>query len=194
MHHRIIALLAAAAMLTGCARDMASDTYSQSAVAGKVVQGVIISARPVKIKAHDKLQDNTAGGLVGGAGGAVAGASVGSGTGSIVSGIGGALVGAAAGAYIEDALGTTEGMEYLVQLDEKHARRENKNKKVVKEHAGSAINDDINMSIDTDLQTSIISVVQKPDPALSEGSPVYVVYNDERPRLVPVHKPAKNPS
>ncbi len=52
-------LLVASLMLTACARDMSSDVYTSGAASGKVLEGTIVSARPVTIKENDKLQDNT---------------------------------------------------------------------------------------------------------------------------------------
>ena len=179
-------------VLTGCSRDIASDTYTTSSTGGKVLEGEIISARHVKIKDHDKLQDNTLGGLAGGAGGAVGGASIGNGTGSIATSIGGAIIGAVAGAYVQDALSTTDGMEYLVKLDEKYIRdADSRTKKMIKESGKASVRDDMKMSIDTNTQTDIISVVQKADPVLAEGSRVYVVYHDDRARLEPIHTAEK---
>ena len=184
---KILTLIAVVSVLTGCGRDMASDTYSDSATAGKVLKGTIISARAVTIKSHDKLQDNTVGGLAGGAGGALGGSEIGHGDGSIASAIGGAVAGAVAGAYVQDMLSTTDGMEYLVKLDAKHARKDSAaHKKIVRESIKGGTMADMNASTDIDTQTDIVSVVQKGDPALKEGSAVYIVYHDDRPRLVPV--------
>jgi len=192
MSYKIAVLAALMLALSACAKDTASDTYTTSSTGGKVLKGTIISARAVKIKEHDKLQDNTVGGLAGGAAGAVGGASIGHGNGSIASGIGGAVIGAVAGAFIQDALSTTDGMEYLVKLDAKNMRTSSPNhKKKVTEKTNGGVEADLNSSTDVDTQTDMISVVQKADPALSEGSLVYVVYSDDRPRLVPVKVAAK---
>ena len=191
-HSKIALFIAAVLALTGCSRDMGSDTYVQSSAAGKVLKGTIISERPVKIKAHDKLQDNTAGGLAGGALGAAGGSAVGNGSGSLAAAIGGAVIGAVAGAYAEDALGTSDGMEYVVQLDAKNMRKAGPDhKKKVSERINGNVESDINSSMDLDTQTDMISVVQKADPALTEGSKVFVIYSDDRPRLAPASKTVK---
>jgi outer membrane lipoprotein SlyB len=192
MSPRIFATLTTVlVLLAGCSKDIASDTYTTSATSGKVLKGTIISTRKVTIKEHDKLQDNTIGGLAGGAGGAVAGDSIGQGSGSIGAAIGGAVLGAVAGAYVQDALGTSEGMEYLVKLDASHARDEGpQHKKKVTEKIDGSVDKEITTSIDTNLQTDMVSVVQKADPALAVGGPVYVIYSSDRPRLAPIPKTA----
>ena len=192
MSQKMIAMLAAVmVLLTGCAKDLGGDTYTSNGTAGKVLKGTIISARAVKIKDHDKLQDNTIGGLAGGAAGGVGGAAIGHGDGSIAAAIGGAVIGAVAGAVIQDQLGTSEGMEYVVKLDAKNMRAAGpQHKKKVTEKNNGGVQADLNDSTDVDMQTDMISVVQKADPALVVGGPVYVIYSDDRPRLAPVPKPA----
>ena len=186
---KIAALFAVVALLAGCSKDMASSTYTSSGVTGKVLKGTIISARAVKIKAHDKLEDNTAGGLAGGALGAVGGAAVGNGTGSVAAAIGSAVVGAVAGAYIQDSISTSDGMEYIVKLDDKNLKAAQPNtRKTIKENEKSLVSDDMKASVSTETQTDMVSVVQAADPALAEGSAVYVIYSDDRPRLVPASK------
>jgi len=187
MSTKTIALLAAAALtLTACHRDLSGSTYSSSATGGKVLQGTVISARHVTVKDHDKLQDNTAGGLIGGIGGGVAGASTGKGYGQTGAAVGGAVIGAVAGALIQDALSTTDGMEYLVKLDAKHANKSSTIRKTSKIIHGKqeSVEDDLKASIETDTQTDVISVIQGADAPIAEGSRVYVVYNDDRPRVV----------
>lgn len=195
MRTKITVLLAAVAlMLSACARDMASDTYTTSATGGKVLKGTIISTRVVTIKEHDKLAENTTGGLIGGVGGGVAGANIGSGNGSVGAAVGGAVLGAIAGALAEDALSTSQGVQYIVQIDGKHARKgksDIKRYKSTKANTKGTVKEDINNSIDMDMESDIVSVVQKSDPALSEGARVYVIYQDDRPRLSPM-KQASN--
>ncbi len=189
---RIALALAISLTLSACGKDMASDTYTQSATSGKVLQGTIVSARAVKIKGHDTLGENTMGGLAGGAGGAIAGSSIGQANGSLGAAVGGAVIGAIAGALVEDAVSTSDGTEYLVKLDPRYARNaDSRTSKHIRESTKASVADDLKLSIDTNLQTDIVSVVQKDDPALAEGSRVYVVYHDDRPRLVPIKETSK---
>jgi len=165
-------------VLTGCARDLSSDTYTSSAVSGRVLVGTIVSERQVKIKAHDKLGDNAIGGLGGGVAGAAAGSTIGNGRGSTVAGVGGALAGAVVGALIEDALETSDGTEYLVRLDPQYIQPAGYALKQVHEsgrHEESLVNEP---------QTDLVAIAQKTDPALQLGARVYIVYNDDRPRVV----------
>jgi len=180
----ITPLILCALLTTSCARNIGSNVYTDSATPGKVLEGTILFTRAVTIKAHDKLQDNTVGGLGGAAAGGLAGAQVGHDNGSLASGIGGALVGAVAGAYLQDALSTSEGMEYIVKLDAKYMQQNPQPSKKTSIKSTPSNEDTIKSSIDTDTKTDIVSVVQASDPALHEGSHVYIVYNDDRPRLV----------
>jgi len=194
MSRKIIAILAAASfMLAGCGRNMAGDTYTAGSASGKVLEGKIVSMRPVTIKDHDKLQDNTAGGLAGAAAGGVGGASIGHGNGSIAAAIGGAVIGAVAGAYAQDALSTSEGMEYVVKLDKQYVGNDSgsKHNKSVKESTKGSVSDDVNTSIDSNAHTDMLSVVQAADPALKAGSKVYIIYSNDRPRLAPVTADSK---
>lgn len=178
--------------LTGCTRNLSSSTYTQGAVSGKVLQGTIVSARAVTVKAHDRLDQNGMGVLGGGVAGGYLGSQVGGGKGQVGSTVAGALAGAVAGALIEDAMTTGEGMEYLVKIDGKHARKANsKTYKSTKYIGVVNAGDDVKQSIDTDMETDIVSVMQEGDPALHVGSRVYVIYNNDRPRLAPMVADAK---
>jgi len=181
---KILLLILCTGALASCSRNMNSNTYTDSNTPGKVLEGTIINARTVTIKAHDKLQDNTLGGVAGGAAGLGAGSLVGNGSGNIAADIGGALVGAVAGAYIEDALGTQDGMEYLVKLDKKYIQDYDATTRKIQAKAGSPVEQDMINATNVGTKTDIVSVVQVADASLHEGVHVYIIYNDDRPRLV----------
>ncbi|NBX03247.1 MAG: glycine zipper 2TM domain-containing protein [Alphaproteobacteria bacterium] len=187
MSRKLITVLSVALFaLTGCGRDMSGSTYTDGATSGKVVSGVVISARPVKIKANDKLGNNGTGAMMGAAAGGVGGYQMGNGRGNTAATVGGALAGAVIGALAEDALSTSEGMEYLVKIDGKHGRTgDSQTKKTHKSYGVASPSNDIESSIDTQMQTDVIAVVQKAEPGVGAGSRVYVVYSDDRPRIVP---------
>ena len=190
-----VALFVVLALISGCSRNLSSDNYTSGATSGKVLQGTIISARAVTIKEHDKLQDNTMGGLAGGAAGAVGGSAIGHGNGSLAGAVGGAIVGAVGGALVEDALGTSEGVEYLVKIDSANSQSDDtKHYKAIKAITKGGVNDDINASIDTPMQTNILSVVQKGDPSIGVGSRVYIIYSGDRPRLTAMNPPPPAPA
>jgi outer membrane lipoprotein SlyB len=113
---KIMALGLALAMLAGCARNLEQDVYTSGNTVGKVVQGVIVSARPVTVKDQDDTSNAGVGALGGGVAGGVAGSAIGKGKGSALAAVGGAIAGAVIGAYAEDALSTQSGMEYVVKL------------------------------------------------------------------------------
>lgn len=181
----LLMLVACALLATSCGRNMAGNTYTSSSAAGKVLEGKIISVRKVTIKDHDRLGQNATGGLMGGAAGAGAGSAIGSGSGNTGATIGGAIAGAIAGAMIEDALSTSEGMEYLVKLDAKHKRSGTKHQKRINTDEKNTVEQDIQTATAVESSTDIVSVVQAEDPALHKGSRVYVIYSDDRPRLTP---------
>ncbi len=172
-------------VLTGCARNMGSDVYTSTASAGKVLEGKVISARPVTIKETDKLANNQVGGLGGGLAGAVAGSAIGAGKGQIAATIGGAILGAVAGAVAEDALSKSEGMEYVVRIDPKYVSKAPTSTKTTKVSIGRAsIDDDIKQSISVaNTKSDLISVVQGRDVVFQAGQRVLIIYNNDRPRL-----------
>jgi len=177
---KIMSLMLCAGLFASCAKNMNSNAYTEGATAGKVLEGKIISMRNVTIKAHDKLQDNTLGGGAGGGAGALAGSQVGRGNGSIAGAVGGAVIGAVAGALAQDALSTQDGVEYLVKIDKKYMQEYAKISR--KEGSAKTVAQDM-ASADAATKTDIVSVVQTADPQLHKGSHVYIIYNDDRPRL-----------
>ncbi len=187
MHHSFIKklpiglLIASCTLLASCTRNMSSDVYTTSSSSGKVIEGTIVSARSVTIKENDKLTKNSGGILGGGLAGGVAGSAIGNGSGNAIAVVGGALLGAAAGALAEDALGTSEGMEYVVNINEKHkSAAHNKRTATI---GKSSVSNDINNSIDVSASTNLISVVQSKDVIFHKGQKVLVIYSNDRPRI-----------
>jgi len=181
---KLLSLLTIATFtLTACARDMSSDVYTSSSNSGKVLEGKVISSRPVTIKENDKLQDNTLGLLGGGVAGGVAGSAIGKGTGRGLATVGGALLGAAGGALLQNKLGTAQGMEYVVRIDKKYVSSIPTSKARVSIGA-SSVSNDVSQSIGVqETKTDLISVVQGADVAFQPGQRVLVIYNNDRPRL-----------
>lgn len=111
---------AIALSVSACGRTINSNEYHSAAV-GEVAhtyKGTIDSARQVTVTEHERLQENQAG-IVGGAlAGGVLGHQVGKGKGNVAATVAGALAGGAAGAYAERALGTQQGYEYTVRLED----------------------------------------------------------------------------
>lgn len=115
MSKKLLALLCAAGLLTGCADDINSDHYATSSV-GKVstvAQCTVLSVRQVKVDSGD----TSAGTMLGGIAGGVAGSTIGHGRSSNTLGaIGGALLGGLAGGAAQKGLSSQTGYEYIVQL------------------------------------------------------------------------------
>jgi outer membrane lipoprotein SlyB len=108
----------ATAMLSGCAREISSNVYSDSHVgeASRTFRGVVVSVREIDVTNAEKLQENTAGIVAGGVGGGVLGHQFGKGRGNTAATAAGALLGAVAGAYAEKALSSQTAFEYIVEL------------------------------------------------------------------------------
>lgn len=114
----LLAVSLAAMTLTGCAPSLSPDTYTTSGVGqvNRVVPGVIVSSRPVKVSDDFNSGDGgLTGTLVGAGAGAVAGSAIGSGRGSILTGIGGGLAGALIGNQVQKGLTSQTGIEYVIK-------------------------------------------------------------------------------
>lgn len=109
------ALLLLPLLLTACAPNVRTDSYSVGSVGqvNRTVSGSVISVRTVSI-------DGTrgSGAVAGGAVGGVAGSTMGgSSEAAVIGAIGGLVVGAIAGAAAERSLSNTTGLEYVVQTE-----------------------------------------------------------------------------
>lgn len=118
----VVSSLGLLLMLQGCARDISSESYSADSVgeAQETYPGVVISARHVRVKAGERLQDNNTGAALGAVGGGLAGVGIAghnNGLGTVAGLAGGAVLGGLAGAFAERALTNQDGIEYTVKLD-----------------------------------------------------------------------------
>lgn len=102
-------------LISACAHNVSPNTYqaSEAGIASKVLPGIIIGKRPVKINASSGL------GTIGGAGiGAAGGAAMGNGSSSHMAGaIAGALIGGVVGSAMEKGIHTHKAFEYIIQLN-----------------------------------------------------------------------------
>lgn len=108
-----IALLAAVALLAGCAANISPNAYSVSSVGqvNRSIAATIISARDVDVSGTTGT-----GATVGVAAGATAGSAIGGGTrANILGAIGGAVIGGLAGAAMEGNATKQTAIEYVVQ-------------------------------------------------------------------------------
>jgi len=103
--------------LSSCAQDsLTGDTYSRGEARQyqSVSTGRITAIRPVKIEGG-----SDAGMLVGGLAGGLLGSNLGQGRAANTAGaIGGALLGGAVGSHAEQSMGTRQGIEITVRLDD----------------------------------------------------------------------------
>ena len=114
----IAIILLSSLMLAGCARSLSPDVYSRDEVGSKVEveDAVVVATRDVKIEGTQSNVGAGAGAVAGGVGGAVA---VGRNRGAATLGaVAGAIIGAIAGAAVEEAATSSEGVEYLVRLND----------------------------------------------------------------------------
>ncbi|MDR3214624.1 MAG: glycine zipper 2TM domain-containing protein [Azoarcus sp.] len=109
------AILAVAAILTGCASDLGGDAYSRRE-ARQVMQvrfATVESVRPVLLEGTKTPVGAVAGAAVGG----IAGSALGRGRGSAIGSVVGAVAGGLGGAAVEEAVTRERGMEVTVRLD-----------------------------------------------------------------------------
>lgn len=114
----VLAAISAATVLSGCAREISSNVYSEAHVgeASKTFFGTVVSVRNVTVQGKEKLDENSTGIAMGAIAGGVAGTQLGGGKGRIATTVGGALLGATAGAFAQKALETQNAFEYTVEL------------------------------------------------------------------------------
>ena len=115
MRNFTVIILAATALLAGCAGGLGGGDYERGQTRGvqEVQMGVVESVREVKIEGTKTGIGSTAGAVVGG----VAGSNVGGGKGQIVGSVLGAVVGGVGGAAVEEGATRQKGYEITVRLD-----------------------------------------------------------------------------
>ncbi len=170
---KVVSIFSILTLLAACARDLSSSTYTSDSNLSLTLKGRVISARPVTIKNHDKLGDNKTGALAGGAMGAAVGTGVGGGSGKTMAVVGGAIAGAMLGAAAEGKLSTSQGIEYIVELDTSKLKNTY--------YEGNAA---MRNAISTATTSGVITVVQSMDNAIQVGQSVYVIFSDNRTRVI----------
>ena len=171
---QIVSLLLLSVFVTGCARDLSSNVYSSDSTLSLTLEGKVIAVRAVTVKNHDKLGDNTGGILAGGAPGAVLGSTVGSGSGTTVAVVGGALAGAALGGVMQDKLSQKAGYEYIIKVDTSKLKS--------KYYEGNTA---MRNAISAATTSGVVTIVQGTDTMLKTGQKVYVIFSDDRTRVIP---------
>ena len=104
------------AVLAGCGASSSGNVYTsdQARRAHTVEAGVVESVKSVTIQQEDQPVVGT---VIGGLAGGILGSTIGSGSGKTVATVAGALAGAAGGAAAEKEIGTTPGLEIVVNQD-----------------------------------------------------------------------------
>lgn len=111
----LLAGIAAAAALAGCASRESSNVYgAHEAQREQTVRfGTVESVRQVEIQGRRSQVGTVAGGVVGG----IAGSTVGHGRGSAIGAVLGGVAGGVAGSAIEEGVTKKTGLEITVKLD-----------------------------------------------------------------------------
>ena len=171
---KIITIFSLVSLLTGCARDLSSSTYSSSSTLSLTLEGKVLSVRQVTIKENDKMGDNTGGMLAGGVLGGVLGNGLGgSGADRALATVGGALVGGLAGAAVQGQLEKSKGFEYIIKLDTSKLKSNY--------YEGNAA---MRNAISAATTSGVVTVVQGLENPLSVGQNVYVIFSDNRTRAI----------
>ncbi|CAG2141570.1 hypothetical protein [Cupriavidus plantarum] len=113
----MVAALAAATLMSGCASWSNSNSVYATGQAGReqtVRYGVVEGVREVLIQGPQTGAGTIAGGALGGV---AAGSTIGSGGGSVAAGLLGAVIGGLAGSAAENKLQQRRGLEITVRLD-----------------------------------------------------------------------------
>jgi outer membrane lipoprotein SlyB len=118
-HLFLVALSISSLFMQGCARRISANSYHAGHVgeASETYKGVVVSKRVITVQESERMQDNTTGMVAGGVAGGLLGSMVGKGKGSLLGGIAGAGLGATGGAFLQDHLGTQDGIEYVIRLE-----------------------------------------------------------------------------
>ncbi len=169
----LVSIIILSVFVNGCARDLSSNVYSSGSTLSLTLDGKVVAVRQVTVKNNDKLGDNTGGIVAGGLGGAAVGSTVGGGNGQTVGVVGGALAGAAIGALAEGQLGKAQGYEYIVKVDTSKLKSNY--------YEGNAA---MRNAISSATTSGIVTIVQGTDTVLTVGQKVYVIFSDDRTRIV----------
>ncbi len=170
---KIIVILTMLSVVSSCARNLSSNTYTSDSTLSLTLEGKVVSVRPIIITNSDELTRNSAGIISGGVAGGVAGASVGNGNGQALAMVGGVIVGAAIGALVESELGKQDGYEYIVKLDTKNLKSN------YYEGTGA-----MRSAISSATTNGLVTIVQGNDTLLQKGQRVYAIFSDKRTRLI----------
>jgi outer membrane lipoprotein SlyB len=101
-------------LISACAQNLSPYTYEacEAGVANKVLAGVIVGKRPVKVDASSGV-----GGLAGTGIGAAGGSAIGNSSGGNIAGaIGGAVIGGVVGHALDKTINTKRAYEYIIDL------------------------------------------------------------------------------
>jgi len=114
MIKKILLMFGLAMFVVGCSENLSPDyTASDIGVSSKVMSGIIVGKRAVKID-----NNSSVGGIAGATAGAAAGSMLGDRTATkVIGGVGGAVVGGFAGNQVDKSLSRSTGYEYLVKLE-----------------------------------------------------------------------------
>ncbi len=167
----LMLFIALSTLLSSCARDLSSNTYTSDSTLSSTLEGHIVDVRPVTVKDTDKMSDNMGGMLAGGILGGVIADSVG--RGNSIATVGGAIAGGLGGAALQQKLGESKGLEYIVKVDTTNLKDNY--------YGGSA---SMRNAISSATTSGLVTVVQGVDNPLPVGQKVYIIFSDKRTRVI----------
>ncbi len=160
-------IILALVFLTACTKTIDPNVYEDMQV-GQVAdtyQAVVLSVRPVTVKAND---DRLAGGwgtIVGGTAGGFGGNTIGKGTGRTAATVGGVALGAAIGSLVNSELSKQPALEYIIKYWDA------KNVSTTKgEIYGDPLKNDVNKA-----NEKLLTLIQGPQMQLQPGQNVFLI-------------------
>lgn len=172
---KIFILILTSVILSGCARDLSDSVYTSADTFNIVLEGQLLSQRKITIKESDRLADNSSGAAMGAVGGGVGAYSM-SGN-NAGAGLAGAAIGGVIGATMQQALGTTKGVEYIVRVDTSKMQSEY--------FEGSRL---MRNALAATKATGMLTVIQADDKKaapIRDGDKVLVIIGEKRTRIIP---------
>ena len=160
-----------AALLGGCGRDLSTTSYVSSSTFNLTLEGTVLNVRDVTIKEGEGSGENVQGALVGAGIGGVAGGIAGRSGGAA---LGGALIGGTIGSIAHSS--ATAGYEYVIKLDTSKIQDEY--------YEGNSAMRNV---ISTARAGGIVTIAQGTDIRIPVGQKVYVIYSNNRSRVIPAH-------
>ncbi len=163
--------LSIATLLGGCGRDLSTTSYVSSSTFNLTLEGVVLNVRDVTIKEGESGSEGFKGAAMGAGAGGLAGGLLGQSGGAVV---GGALIGGAIGAIAQQT--SSAGYEYVIKINTSKIQDEY--------YEGNSAMRNV---ISTARAGGIVTIPQGTDIRIPVGQKVYVIYSNNRARVIPAN-------